>query len=142
MVTLIESLIRRNCVTINEDEQISEIFSLLKQHNIGCLIVTSKKNRALSGIVSERDLVRNFNDIYLGKSSKVKDIMTKKVISCAMNSTSKDIMKIMTVNKIRHLPIIDDNNKLKGIISIGDVVNRVISKYEEETRLLKEYINS
>ena len=58
-----------------------------------------------------------------------------------MNATSNDIMEIISANKIRHLPIID-KDMLKGIVSIGDVVNRIISKYEQETRFLKEYINS
>ena len=141
MVSLVENLSKRDCFTIDENEKISLIFTLLKRHNIGCLVVTKKKKTKPSGIVSERDIVRNFDSIYMGKSIKVKDIMTKKIIYCDMNATSKDIMEIMSANKIRHLPIID-KDILKGIVSIGDVVNRIISKYEQETRFLKEYINS
>ena len=141
MVSLVENLSKRDCFTIDENEKISLIFTLLKRHNIGCLVVTKKKKTKPSGIVSERDIVRNFDSIYMGKSIKVKDIMTKKIIYCDMNATSKDIMEIMNANKIRHLPIID-KDMLKGIVSIGDVVNRIISKYEQETRFLKEYINS
>ncbi len=141
MFTLVENLSKRRCYTIDEDDNISLIFSLLKKYNIGCLIVTTEKNNFPTGIVSERDLVRNFDGIYLGKLTKVKDIMTKKIIYCDLKTTSKDIMQIMTINRIRHLPIVD-KNKLKGIVSIGDVVGRIISKYEEETRFLKDYINS
>ena len=141
MVSLVENLSKRDCFTIDENEKISLIFTLLKRHNIGCLVVTKKKKTKPSGIVSERDIVRNFDSIYMGKSIKVKDIMTKKIIYCDMKATSKDIMEIMSANKIRHLPIID-KDILKGIVSIGDVVNRIISKYEQETRFLKEYINS
>ena len=141
MVSLVENLSKRDCHTIDENEKISLIFTLLKRYNIGCLVVTKKENTKPSGIVSERDIVRNFNDIYLGKSIKVKDIMTKRIIYCDMDATSKDIMEIMSTNKIRHLPIIDKDT-LKGIVSIGDVVNKIISNYEEETRFLKEYINS
>ena len=141
MVSLVENLSKRDCFTIDASEKISLIFTLLKKHNVGCLVVTKKKNTKPIGIVSERDIVRNFHSIYMGKFIKVKDIMTKKIIYCDMNATSKDIMKIMTANKIRHLPIID-KDILKGIVSIGDVVNRIISNYEEETRFLKEYINS
>ena len=67
--------------------------------------------------------------------------MTKNIISCDLSVSSKELMKKMTKNKIRHLPIID-NNKLLGIVSIGDVVNRIIFNYEEETKYLKEYINN
>ena len=71
----------------------------------------------------------------------VKDIMTSNIISCDLSASSKELMEVMTKKKIRHLPIID-NNKLLGIVSIGDVVNRIIFHYEEETKFLKEYINN
>ena len=67
--------------------------------------------------------------------------MTPNIISCDLSATSNDLMKKMTENKIRHLPIID-NDKLLGIVSIGDVVNRIIFNYKEETKYLKEYISS
>ena len=67
--------------------------------------------------------------------------MTHKIISCDLRATSKDLMQIMSENKIRHIPIID-NKKLLGIVSIGDVVNRIIFNYQEETKYLKEYIGS
>ena len=67
--------------------------------------------------------------------------MTSNIISCDLSASSKELMEVMTKKKIRHLPIID-NNKLLGIVSIGDVVNRIIFNYEEETKFLKEYINN
>ena len=67
--------------------------------------------------------------------------MTSNIISCDLSASSKELMEVMTKKKIRHLPIID-NNKLIGIVSIGDVVNRIILNYEEETKYLKEYINN
>ena len=65
--------------------------------------------------------------------------MTREIISCDLKATSKDLMQIMTDSKIRHIPIID-NGKLLGIVSIGDVVNRIIFNYQKETKYLKEYI--
>ena len=62
--------------------------------------------------------------------------MTSNIIFVIYQYTSKELMEKMTDNKIRHLPIID-NNKLLGIVSIGDVVNRIIFNYEEETKLFK-----
>ena len=67
--------------------------------------------------------------------------MTKNIILCNKNTSSKKIMEIMTENKIRHIPIID-KQKLLGIVSIGDVVNRIIENYAYETKLLKEYFDS
>ena len=67
--------------------------------------------------------------------------MTSNIISCNLSASSKELMEVMTKKKNKDLPIID-NNKLLGIVSIGDVVNRIIFNYKEETKFLKEYINN
>ena len=141
MVSLVETLSKRSCLTIDKNEQISTLASILKNHNIGCLVVLDKDTANPVGIVSERDLVKNFQKILNREIVLVKDIMTSNIISCDLSASSKELMEVMTKKKIRHLPIID-NNKLLGIVSIGDVVNRIIFHYEEETKFLKEYINN
>ena len=141
MVSLVETLSKRSCLTIDKNEQISTLASILKNHNIGCLVVLDKDTANPVGIVSERDLVKNFQKILNREIILVKDIMTSNIISCDLSASSKELMEVMTKKKIRHLPIID-NNKLLGIVSIGDVVNRIIFNYEEETKFLKEYINN
>ena len=141
MVSLVNTLSKRSCLTIDQNEQISKLALLLKKHNIGCLIVTDNASSKPVGIVSERDLVKYFKEIINKEILIVKNIMTSNIISCDLSATSNDLMKKMTENKIRHLPIID-NDKLLGIVSIGDVVNRIIFNYEEETKYLKEYISS
>ena len=141
MVSLVETLSKRSCLTIDQNEQISNLALLLKKHNIGCLIVTDNASSKPVGIVSERDLVKYFREIINKEVLIVRNIMTSNIISCDLSATSNDLMKKMTENKIRHLPIID-NDKLMGIVSIGDVVNRIIFNYEEETKYLKEYISS
>ncbi len=141
MVSLVNTLSKRSCLTIDQNEQISNLALLLKKHNIGCLIVTDNASSKPVGIVSERDLVKYFKEIINKEILIVKNIMTSNIISCDLSATSNDLMKKMTENKIRHLPIID-NDKLLGIVSIGDVVNRIIFNYKEETKYLKEYISS
>tara|TARA_B100001989_G_scaffold7256_1_gene4871 strand:+ start:1438 stop:1863 length:426 start_codon:yes stop_codon:yes gene_type:complete len=141
MVSLVNTLSKRSCLTIDQNEQISNLALLLKKHNIGCLIVTDNSSSKPVGIVSERDLVKYFKEIINKEVLIVKNIMTSNIISCDLSATSNDLMKKMTENKIRHLPIID-NDKLLGIVSIGDVVNRIIFNYKEETKYLKEYISS
>ena len=141
MVSLVNTLSKRSFLTIDQNEQISNLALLLKKHNIGCLIVTDNSSSKPVGIVSERDLVKYFKEIINKEVLIVKNIMTSNIISCDLSATSNDLMKKMTENKIRHLPIID-NDKLLGIVSIGDVVNRIIFNYEEETKYLKEYISS
>ena len=139
MVGLVETLSKRSCLTIDQNEQISKLAFILKKNNIGCLVVTSEDKSYPVGIVSERDLIKFFNEIEKKEIYKVKDIMPREIISCDLKATSKDLMQIMTDSKIRHIPIID-NGKLLGIVSIGDVVNRIIFNYQKETKYLKEYI--
>ena len=133
---LVENLAKRGCITIQKNSKISELVDLLSLHNIGAVVVTDKEKKPI-GLVSERDIVRNF-----GKNVHVvNDIMTPTLITCDLSITSSELMELMNKQKIRHVPIID-KNKLIGIVSIGDVVKRLIEIYETENTNLKNYINS
>ena len=139
--TLVQKLMKRTCITLDENSSIKSLVDTLNKNKVGCVIVTSLKSHYPVGIVSERDLVRNFKVILNNNTIKVKDVMTKNIIFCNKNTSSKELMEIMSKNKIRHIPIIE-KNKLLGIVSIGDVVNRIIENYAYETKHLREYINS
>ena len=141
MVSLVNSLISRGCITIDQNSSIIDLIELLNNNSVGCLVVLSKGSRIPIGIVSERDLIRSYSNIIKDRNIKVSQIMTKKIISCSLKTTSKELMEIMTNYKIRHIPIIN-KGKLLGIVSIGDVVSRLIKNYAEETKQLREYINS
>ena len=133
---LVENLAKRGCITIQKNSKISELVDLLSLHNIGAVVVTDKEKKPI-GLVSERDIVRNF-----GKNVHVvNDIMTPTLITCDLSITSSELMELMNKQKIRHVPIID-KNKLIGIVAIGDVVKRLIEIYETENTNLKNYINS
>ena len=139
--TLVQKLMKRTCITLDENSTIKNLIDTLNKNKVGCVVVTSLKSNDPVGIVSERDLVRNFKTILNNNTIKVKDVMTKNIIFCNKNTSSKELMEIMSENKIRHIPIIE-KNKLLGIVSIGDVVNRIIENYAYETKHLREYINS
>lgn len=133
---LVENLAKRGCITIQKNSKISELVDLLSLHNIGAVVVTDKEKKPI-GLVSERDIVRNF-----GKNVHVvNDIMTPTLITCDLSITSSELMELMNKHKIRHVPIVD-KKKLIGIVSIGDVVKRLIEIYETENTNLKNYINS
>ena len=139
--TLVQKLMKRPCITLDENSFIKNLVDILNHNKVGCAVVTSLKFDYPVGIVSERDLIRNYEKIINDKNTKVKDVMTKNIIFCNKNTSSKELMEIMSENKIRHIPIIEDH-KLLGIVSIGDVVNRIIENYAYETKHLREYINS
>ena len=139
--TLVQKLIKRACITLDENSSIKNLVDILNKNKVGCVVVTSLQSNYPVGIVSERDLVRNYKIILNNNNIKIKDIMKKNIIFCNKNSSSKELMEIMNENKIRHIPIMEQH-KLLGIVSIGDVVNRIIENYDYETKHLREYINS
>ena len=141
MGNLVKNLIKRGCITIKDNSEIDELVSLLNKNSIGCIVVLSSINNTLVGVVSERDIIRNFSHITNNIKTKVHEVMTNKVITCSLSTSSEELMEIMTNNRIRHIPIIE-RKKLIGIVSIGDVVNRLIKNYADETRQLREYIYS
>ena len=138
--TLVQKLMKRSCITLDENSSIKNLVNTLNKNKVGCVVVTSLHSNYPVGIVSERDLVRNYKIILNNNIIKVKDVMTKNIIFCNKNSSAKELMEIMNKNKIRHIPIMEQH-KLLGIVSIGDVVNRIIENYAYETKYLKEYIN-
>ena len=102
----------------------------------------TNENEEVIGIVSERNIVRNLNnrDVDI-TSEKVATIMTKSIISAPKTVSSSDLMEIMTENQIRHVVIMEEK-ALLGIVSIGDVVKRLIEKLEGEAKQLRSFINS
>ena len=139
--TLVQKLAKRPCITIHEKSSIYSLVELLNKYKVGCIVVTSNNINKPVGIISERDLIRNYDEIMNNNNSIVCEVMTKKVISCNIDTSSKELMEIMSKNKIRHVPIMKDNILL-GIVSIGDVVKRVIENYAFETKYLREFINN
>ena len=137
---LISQLLARNLVSINENKTTYNAIKLLAKNNIGALPVLND-NMELSGIISERDIIREIsNNLSVNfKKSNIKSIMTSKVITINKNTKSETIMDIMSKNKIRHIPIVE-NKLLIGIVSIGDVVKRLLEKFNLENQHLKSWL--
>ena len=141
MAYLVSQQAKRGCITIAETSSIQELATLLAKHNIGAVVVTSADNRSV-GIVSERDIVRYLESAEEADlNTKVSEIMSPNFISCGLATKSSELMELMTEHKIRHVPILD-NDQLVGMVSIGDVVNRLIEIYAEENAQLRQYINT
>jgi CBS domain-containing protein len=108
---------------------------------IGTVVVVDHFNMQVLGILSERDVIHHLSERKKLDGMVAQDIMTAEVITVDQQVTSSELMHLMTENRIRHVPITKDN-KLVGIVSIGDVVKRMLEKYERETKLIKQFINS
>ena len=124
--------------SIPPDASVYEAIKLMADKGVGALLVM--KGQRLVGIVSERDYARKV--ILQGKSSRdtpVREIMTDKVFYVRPEQTVEDCMALMTARRIRHLPVLDDDQVI-GVVSIGDLVRAVISEQEVRIQQLEQYI--
>ena len=140
--SLAEKLTERELITVNENDQLLEAIKKLAKYNIGAIPVINRHEK-LSGIISERDIVKELakNENMDYSILFVHQLMTKKVICCESDVLSDKLMELMTKNKVRHIPIVDNSNHPIGIVSIGDVVNRLIEKIEYENKMLKDFVS-
>ena len=126
-------------ITISPDASVRDLLSLLAEHNIGAVIVSSEAG-VVDGIVSERDVVRNLNGDDTVLDAKVEQIMTAVVQTCEPGHDVDAVMAQMTEHRIRHVPVIDDG-ELVGVVSIGDVVKSRINQLEFERDQLDSYVH-
>ena len=125
--------------TLGPNEKLSEAIRLLADHRIGALVITNG-DRKIVGILSERDIVRQIGrEGAAALDRTVREVMTPKVSICNENHTVNEVMEIMTRERFRHLPV-EQDGRLDGIISIGDVVKRRIEDVEREAEEIKQYI--
>ncbi len=141
MKTTVEEMLQRkgrDVCTISPDDTVMGALKLMAEKSIGALVVL--QNDQVVGMISERDYARKV--ILQGRASidtKVKEIMTDKVYHVRLKTTAVECMVLTTKQHIRHLPVLEDD-KLVGMISIGDVVKTIIEDQETEIRQLSDYI--
>lgn len=125
-------------VTVPPSFPIEDAMKLLVEHNIGSVVVATDK--VVDGILTERDILRLAAERSASMASmKVEEVMTKDVVVALLDDDVDYVMEIMTKNRIRHLPIVDQG-WMQGILSIGDVVNALRKKVEVENNYMRDYI--
>ncbi len=129
----------REVVTISADATLSEAARLLARKRIGALVVRDCDG-SLAGILSERDVVRALAEASVNAlAHSVSAHMTCAFETCTEADSIEDLMEIMTHRRFRHLPVVE-NERLCGIVSIGDVVKTRIAETVREAETLREYI--
>ena len=126
--------------TIGPERTIEEAVEQLVENNIGSLIVM--EGRRPAGIVTERDILKCCaNGMSESARRKVADVMTRDLIVGEAGDSVDYVMGIMTRNRIRHLPIVDERQQILGMVSIGDVVESQLRETAYENRHLRQYIS-
>lgn len=123
---------------VRPDDSVFDALQRMADKGIGALLVMD--GEAIVGIVTERDYARKI--ALKGRTSAltlVRDVMTTSVLFVKPEQTSEDCMALMTNNRVRHLPVVDDG-KLLGLISIGDLVKEIISEQKFTIEQLEHYI--
>ncbi len=122
------------------DDTVFQALQLLAEYEVGALMVMDQGK--LVGVVSERDYTRKI--ALQGRNSKetrVKDIMTRQVMTVAPDTGTRKCMALMSEKKIRHLPVIDGSTVV-GMISIRDIMDDIIADHERTIAELESYIKS
>ena len=140
MKPFIANLLSRACITVQHDHTSRQVANILSGNNIGAVPVLDDTGH-LAGIISERDLVRTMTEKITLDTGTAADLMTRQLVTASSDISSSELMTLMTKHKIRHIPIVD-GQKFRGIVSIGDVVKRLLEKLETETEQLRHFINS
>ncbi len=127
-------------IHIGPDASVSDLVALLREHNLGAVVV-STDGRTIAGIVSERDVIRGLADGPEFLSAPLSSIMTAAVHTCTANESVESLMSAMTERRVRHVPVVNDQGQLKGIVSIGDVVKSTITQLQFERDQLEGYVS-
>jgi len=137
----VESLLQgKIAAVIDPSASLEDLVAELKRRNVGALVVTIDGDKIV-GIVSERDVVRAMAGKITSLSTlKVADLMSKGVTTCRVDTLVSELMRTMTEQRIRHIPVVDSDDNLLSIISIGDIVKAYVDEIESQRKALEGYI--
>ena len=144
MGTKVSSVLKNkghDVVSVAPHQTIASVVKVLTQNRIGAAPVINEAGQ-LIGIISERDIIRGMSE-YAGTvlTLPAEQLMTREVKTCTSEDQLVDIMEVMTLQRIRHLPVVE-NGELRGIVSIGDVVKQRLEEVQSEAEELRSYIRS
>lgn len=140
-MTAISDIIDRKgamVLSVDHEDSVLDAIRLMSDVNIGAVLVT--QGNLISGIFTERDYLQKVAlDSRSSKDTRVSEVMSTPVITARPEDTVQECLEVMTNCRCRHLPVVD-GEELLGIVSIGDLVKRVLDEKESEIEQLSHYI--
>ena len=130
-----------NIISVKPTDSVRQALEVMAKAEVGAVLVMEQGK--LVGILSERDYARKI--VLKGKGSEatqVSEIMSERVICVSLRTTTEEAMAIMSERSIRHLPVVDEANKVLGVISIRDLVREIISEQSFVIEQLEKYITT
>ncbi|MEK0082622.1 CBS domain-containing protein [Benzoatithermus flavus] len=126
--------------TIGPETTVGEAVRRMREERVGCLVVSSDGAK-IQGIISERGIMHAIADRGVGVLNEpVRSIMTERVFTCTPEDRIGTLMAMMTERRIRHIPVVDGDGRLCGLVSIGDVVKHRLDEIQSEAEAMREYI--
>lgn len=125
---------------VSPDTSIREVLGVLASKNVGAVVVTDD-GETVQGIISERDIVRGLHSVgaeLLGKPAR--EVMTEKVVTCAVTDRAAGIMAVMVAKHLRHVPVVDDGGRLISMLSIRDLLQLRLLEVQSEADAMRSYI--
>jgi CBS domain-containing protein len=131
-------------LSISPDATLADVVQKLVKHNCGSLVVCREDDcTRMLGIITERDILHACADHKIPlEDFRVSEVMTTELATCAPGDSVQEAMGLMTQRRIRHLPVVNDDGRLVGIVSIGDLVKNQHDQLTMENHYLKSYIQS
>ena len=141
---IIESILKSKgseVQTIAPDATVAETLHRMRHERIGALVVSEDKT-SIAGIISDRGIMDAIVDRGVEVlSERVGSVMTREVFTCSRHDRVSAVMALMTNRRIRHVPVVEHDGRLCGIISIGDVVKHRLDEIQREADAMREYIS-
>lgn len=125
-------------LTTTAGATVADAVERMVARNVGAVVVL--EGDVLVGILSERDVVHRLAVEPAVLEQRVDEVMTSPVTTCRLQTTTDELMRVMTDGRFRHVPVVDED-RLVGIVSIGDVVKRRLDELETERKQLSEYVS-
>lgn len=131
----------REVKTVRPGTTVAEVARRMRQERIGAFVVSEDDKRIL-GIISDRGIMHAITDQGVSVMEQpIETIMAREVVTCRPNEPVGAIMGLMTERRIRHIPVVDGDGQMCGIISIGDVVKHRLDEVQREAEAMREYIS-